>query len=240
MKHPFHSHILPYFTMGAGGLGLALRLWLFSATDEKGLLPTGHPADTALYILTALTMGILYLATRKPAPRPVSKKSARWASVWAYAAGGLGLVLTALLMLPGSTASLALVAIIASLMGGLAMFYMAFLKYSRKKLPYQLHALLTVVLMLDTVAQCQVWGAVPQLQEYFFPLLASIFLILSAYHKTRLAARQGAPKLLAFFSQSALFFCCLSLNATQWPLYLGMLFWAAVQLYPCTRVKKEA
>ena len=39
MKHPFHCNILPYFTMGAGGLGLALRLWLFSAVDEKGLLP---------------------------------------------------------------------------------------------------------------------------------------------------------------------------------------------------------
>ena len=65
MKHPFRSHILPLFTMGAGGLGFALRLWLFSATDEKGLLPAGHWADAALYLLTALVLGILFLATRQ-------------------------------------------------------------------------------------------------------------------------------------------------------------------------------
>ena len=64
MKNPFRFSILPYFTMGAGGLGLALRVWLFSATDEKSLLPAGHPADAALYILTALVLGILFLAAR--------------------------------------------------------------------------------------------------------------------------------------------------------------------------------
>ena len=57
MKHPFRSHILPYFTVAAGVLGLILRIWLFSATDSKGLLPAGHPADYALYLLTALTLG---------------------------------------------------------------------------------------------------------------------------------------------------------------------------------------
>lgn len=240
MKHPFRSNILPFFTMGAGGLGLALRFWLFSATDEKGLLPTAHPADALLYILTALTLGILFLATRQLTPRRVNKKLQGWFSAAAYALGGLGLILTAILDMSGSAAKLALVATIASLLGGLVMFFMATLKFFRKKLPYWLPACLTVVLMLDTVTQCQVWGAVPQLQEYLFPLLASVFLILSAYYKTALAARQGNLQLLAFFSQGALFFCCLSLNTSQWPLYFGMMFWAAAQLYPCIRTKKEA
>lgn len=240
MKHPFRSNILPLFTMGAGGLGLALRIWLFSNTDEKGLLPAGHVADYALYILTALTLGILFLATRELKPRRINKKFVRLSSTGAYVLGGLGLILTAIVELSGSAARLALVATIVSLVGGLAMFFMAALKFFRKRLPYWLPAILTVVLMLDAVAQCQVWGAVPQLQEYFFPLLASVFLILSAYQKTALAARKRKPKLLAFFSQSAMFFCCLSLNTAQWPLYFGMLFWAAVQLYPCILTKKEA
>lgn len=239
MKHPFHSHILPLFTMGAGGLGLVLRIWLFSATDDKGLLPTGHPADYGLYILTAITLGILYLATRELKPRHTGKKAVRLLSTCAYVAGGLGLILTAVLKLSGSTARLAYVAMAASLVGGLAMLYIAVLKYYRKQLPYWLPAILTVVLMLNTVAQCQVWGAEPQLQVYFFPLLASVFLILCAYHKTRFAAEQGTPKLLAFFSQGALFFCCLSLNSAQWPFYLGMLCWAAAQLFPCIPIKKE-
>lgn len=240
MKHPFRSNILPFFTMGAGGLGLALRIWLFSAADEKGLLPSSHFADYALYILTAATLGILFLATRELTPRRVSKKIVRLSGACAYLLGGLGLILNAVLKLAGSSAKLAWVAVAASIIGSLAMLLMSTLKYARKRLPYWPPAILTVVLMLDTVAQCQVWGAVPQLQAYFFPLLASIFLILSAYHKTRFAARMGNPQLLAFFSQGALFFCCLSLNTSQWPLYLSMLFWAAVQLYPCILMKKEA
>lgn len=239
MKHPFHSRILPLFTMGAGGLGLALRIWLFSAKDGKGLLPAGHPAGFALYLLTAVTLGILFLATRELQPRRISRKFLRLSGACAYLLGGLGLILTALWVLPGSSIRLAGVATVVSLIGGLSMFYMAVLKYFRKRLPYWLPAILTVVLMLDTVAQCQAWGTMPQLQTYFFPLMASVFLILTAYHKTTFAARQGKPRLLAFFSQSALFFCCLSLNTPQWPLYLGMLFWAAVQLYPCLLVKKE-
>ena len=62
----------------------------------------------------------------------------------------------------------------------------------------------------------------------------------TAYHKTKLTARQGNIRQLAFFSQGALYLCCLSLNTAQWPMYFGMMFWAAVQLYPCIRAKKEA
>ena len=240
MKHPFRFSLLPFFTMGAGGLGLALRFWLFSATDERGLLPSNHPANSMIYILTALTMGVLFLATQKPAPRRIDKQLMRIISTCAYAIGGLCLILTAVWNLTGSNARLAWVAVAASVVGGLAMLFMAFLKFARKRLPYWLPAILTVVLMLDTVTQCQVWGAVPQLQVYFFPLLASVSLILTAYHKTVFAARQNNLRPLAFFSQSALFFCCLSLNSTQWILYFGMLFWSAVQIYPCILTKKEA
>ena len=240
MKHPFRSHILPYFTIAAGGLGLALRLWLFSATDEKGLLPAGHPADAALYILTALTLGILFLATRTLTPRRIHRKAYRLSNVCAHVLGGLGLILTAILNLSRGNARVAGIAMVVCIAGGLAMLYMAALRFLRKRPPYWLSVIFTVALMLDTVAQCQVWGAVPQLQAYFFPLLASVFLILSAYHSTTLAAGKGSPRQLAFFSQGALFLCCLSLNSEQGLLYLGMLLWAAVQLYPCIRVKKEA
>lgn len=239
MKHPFRSHMLPIFTMGAGAIGLALRIWLFSGIDEKGLLPVGHPADAALYILTALTLGILFLATRELTPRPVSKPFYRLAGTCVYVLGGLGMISTAVMHFSAGTVRLSGVAIIACVIGGIAMFCMAVLHLFGKGTPYWLNAVLTVVLMLDTVAQCQIWGAVPQLQEYFFPLLASVFLIISAYLATASAAGRGKAKLHVFFSQGALFLCCLSLNTAQWPLYFGMLFWAAFQIYPCIR-RKEA
>ena len=240
MKHPFRSTILPFFTVGAGGLGLALRIWLYSGTDEKGLLPAGHPADYALFLLSALTVGILFLSTRKLMPRKVSKAHLRIMDTAAYALAGLCLILTAVLKLSGSMIRLAWAAVAAALVGGLILLLMAVMRFFRKRSPYWVNAVITVALMLNTVAQCQVWGAQPQLQEYLFPLLASVFLILSAYEKTKFTAKQGNAKTLAFFSQCALFFCWVSLNTDHWLLYFGMMLWSAVQFYPCIFAKKEA
>lgn len=240
MKHPFRSHILPLFTMGAGGIGLALRLWLFSAADEKGLLPLRHIADPVIFILTALVFVALFLATRELKPRHIAKKTLRLCAAGAYLLGGLGLTVNGLMSISAANARLTLLATVAGILGGLSMLYMAALKYWGKRLPYWLPAILTVVLLLDTVAQCQIWGSEPQLQVYVFPLMASVFLMLTAYYKTAFVANQSNGKRLAFFSQCALFLCCLSLNCPQWPLYFGMLFWSAVQFFPCIRMKKEA
>jgi hypothetical protein len=240
MKHPFTSHILPYFSIGAGGLGLCLRLWLFSATDEKGLLPANHPAQYALFLLAGIVVAIVFLATRELQPVRLPGKTVRLANLAGHIAGGLGLILAGLTDFSMGVVSLSKIAMFLCLVGGLAMFFAAFLIGCKKKPPYWLYVFLTAVLMVDAVAQCQVWGAIPQLQEYFFPLLATVFLILTAYHRTALAVRMGKPRHLAFFSQCALFFCCLSLNTDQWCLYLGLLLWAGAQLYPSLISEKEA
>ena len=240
MKHPFRSHILPLFTLGAGGLGFALRLWLFSTVDEKGLLPEKHPAGMLLFILSAVVLGILFLATRQLEPQTVSRKVLRPANAAACLLGALGIVLNALTVLRTGTSKLIVPALVLSLAGGLVLVFMAVLTFSGKKFPYWLPAILTVVLMVDTIVQCQTWGAEPQLQVYFFPLMASVFLILTAYQETALLARSGKRSLLAFFSQSAAFFCCLSFNSTHKLFYCGLFLWAALQIFSCLPRKKEA
>ena len=239
MKSPFHSHILPRFAVLCGLVGLLLRIWLFSAIDEKGLLPVGHFAEYALFIVAAVAILVIFLATRNLTPRRLHKYTIRNANIFAYAAGGLGLILNAVFILFKSPVRLALMATVVSLLGGIVMFLTAYLYKANKRFSYLLPTAVTVALMLDAVAQCQVWGSLPQFQEYFFPLMASIFLILTAYERTLFCARKPRPKTLAFYSQSAVFFCIVSLNSQQWLLYLGMLFWAAAQIYPCTASKKK-
>lgn len=235
MKHPFHCHILPLFTLGAGGLGLGLRLWLFAATDEKGLLPRNHPAQMVLYLLSALVIGVLFLSTRKLTPR---KSVSRWISVLACILGAAGLGLAAFSGHSGGVIRLEQVAKAVCLLGSAVLLTKGLLTATGKPVPYWLTAVLTLALLVNTVAQCQVWGAVPQVTEFFFPLMASVFLLITAYYKTALLAGQSSHRKLAFFSQCSLFFCCVSLNCSQWPLYLGMVLWTALQLYFCT--PKEA
>ena len=229
MKRPVR--LLPCFTVCAGVLGLALRLWLFSDMDDRGLLPVGHFADSALYVLTALTFGVLFLVLRKQAPLRRTGRGRRLIHAAASVLAGCCLLVTALSSDAIGTVRLSQAASLASLLGAAVLLVLALLHLLGKKIPYLLYALLTLVLMVDTVAQCQLWGSAPQLQEYFFPLLASIFLILTAYQATACCAGQGKPRSLAFFSQAAVFLCFLSLNAPQWPFYLGMLFWSGAQFY---------
>ena len=240
MKHPFRSHILPFFTLGAGGLGFAMRLWLFSGLDEKGLLPAKHPANALLFLFSAVVLGILFLATRRLEHRSVNRKTLRPVNAVACLLGGLGLILNAKVSMGTNISSMTIPALVLNLFGGLILFFMAFLKFRGKKLPYWLPAALTAVLMVCAITQCQVWGSEPQLQFYFFPLLASIFLILTAYQETALLVHKGKRSLLAFFSQSAAFFCCLSFNSFHKYFYCGLFLWAALQIFACLPKKKEA
>jgi hypothetical protein len=239
MQSPFRSHILPRFPIFAGLLGLILRVWLFASVDEKGLLPAGHFADRALFVLSAVVIVVVFLSTRTLLPRRLHRFAIRNTNVSTYIAGGLGFILNAVFILVKSSVRLVLVATTASLLGGIIMLVIAYRFKANKRISYLLLAAVTVVLMLDTIAQCQVWGALPQFQEYFFPLMASVFLVLSTHQRTLFSARRPNPKLLAFFSQTAVFFCIVSLNSSHWILYLGMLFWAAAQIYPCTAMKKK-
>lgn len=238
MKHPFRSNILPFFTMGAAGLGFVLRLWLFSAIDEKGLLPANHPAGVLLFLLSAIVLGILFLATRKLRPGSISKLP-RGCHMAAGLMGCIGLVLNTFLDAASKVSGLPVVTMILSIAGGLALVAMGLLEFRRKKRPYWLSAIVTACLMVQTVAQCQVWGAEPQLQVYFFPLMASIFLILAVYHKTVFLARKSNRSNLAFFSQAAAFFCCLSFNSEHSVFYMGMFLWALLQISLCLPRKKE-
>ena len=237
MKQFIRNHILPLFPLAAGIMGLLLRVWLFSTIDEKGLLPAKHFADTSLYILTAVTLAGVFLLSRNQKFKPVGKDFCRFSMALGCLLGGIGIIFTGLRY---QNARFSGIAVVACLIGGLVLLAMAVLKCFNKKIPYSLPAILTASFMLDTVAQCQIWGAVSQLQEYFFPLMAAVFLILSAYHTTLYAAGTGKSKLLVFFTQSAIFFCCTCLNTSRWPLYLGLLFWVTASRYCVTHKQKEA
>ena len=64
MKNALTVPALSCLTLGFGGLGIALQLWLLqTGVDEKGLLTAAHPAGLLIWILVACTMVLLFLAT---------------------------------------------------------------------------------------------------------------------------------------------------------------------------------
>ena len=231
MKKILNPKILPWFTMGAGGLGLVLQLWFRSGIDEKGLLPASHPALPLTYILMALVLVVVFLCARQLSP--IAKYSRLFpvgigrAVGCAVAAAG---ILYAGLCFLKSGSGLGIITFAVGWLAAAAMAFLAFLRLKGGRPAVALHTLLTVFFMLFTVCNCRIWGAEPQVQGYIFPLLACVFLMLTGYHNTVLDVQKGGRTRLVFYNQAALFFCCLSLAGSYRIFYLAMIVYLALDL----------
>ncbi len=230
MKKLLCPKILPWFTMGAGGLGLCLRVWFYAGIDEKGLLPAKHPSLTLVFILTALVLGVLFLCARQL--RPIGKYSRLFPAgigrcVGCFA-GAAGMLYGGIYYLSGNV--LGIFAFSLGLIAAGSLVYLGLLRRKGSRPPFVLHAALTVFLMLFTVCSCRIWGSESQINSYIFPLFACVCLMLTAYHKTVLDVRKGNRFWLVFFSQAALFFSCLSLVGKTRFFYLTMIVYLALDL----------
>lgn len=241
MKKIFMPHILPLFTLGAGGLGFALRVWLFTAgVDEKGLVIPSHPANSLLFILSAAVICILFLCTRS-----VSKLSYKQ-SFPASPAAAVGHWIAAAGILAADFAELAdvgdTITVISFFLGLLAAACLVYLGWCRLKHIHPsmiFYTVVTIYLLVHLMSQYRIWSPEPQLQNYCFQLFASIFLMLSLYHRTALTCRMGSRKWFLFCSQAALFFCCLSLQGESRLFYAAMAAWMTTDLCVCSAPRQE-
>jgi len=221
---------LPVLALGAGLPGLALRFWLFSTgVDEKGLVVTSHPASILSFVLIALFLALLFLATfkEKVTPEYEALFPASWLPFAGSCLAAAGIVFTAVTEIPGSKGIIGLGTCIFALLGAAMLAVGGWFRLKGKRPTYYLHALITGYLMLHILSQYQMWNVEPQLHDYFPQLLASVFLMLAAYQRTALDAGKGKLGMCLFFQYGALFFCCLSIKGSAPIFYLSMAIWAA-------------
>lgn len=221
---------IPAFVLGSGILGAALRLWLFTAgVDSKGLIRAEHPANALTFILTAVVLGALYLCLPKAKGGKYRYTPSLPAAIgcWVAAAGILIADFREVSSLHDRVTVVSFILGLAAA-GALIMLGLCCLRGLRPNV--LLHACVTVYLMVHLISQYRVWSAEPQLQEYVFQLLASVFLMLATYHRTTLDNGSGNRRLYRFFRYGALFFCCLAVVGGDWLFYLSMGLWIALGL----------
>lgn len=218
MKFSVKPQLLKYLVLGAGGLGLALRIALYATgTDEKGLLVTGHWAHIALWILTALTAAAIFLFT-KPIEGPKDYRDCHPVS---YAAGlgsfaaVAGILITTIseMATPPSTIELVVRIVSFAAMAAFALIGLCRLMGARPS--FLLHALVCFYFALRMVWQYQLWSSDPQLQDYCFYLTAYVALMLTAYHHAAFDAGLGKHRYLWLLTLAAVYLCCLSLKGTR-------------------------
>ena len=239
MKRILNPKILPWFTMGAGGLGLVLQLWFRSGIDEKGLLPASHPALPLCYLLLALVLAVAFLCARQLPP--VGKYSRLFPAGLGRAAGcavAAAGVLYGGICFMGSSGGLGLVTFAVSLAAAVCLVFLAALRRKGGRPAVALHTLITVFFMLFTVCNCRIWGAEPQVQAYIFPLLGCVCLMLTVYHKAVLDVQKGSRGKLVFWSQAALFSCCLAMAGSNRLFYLAMVIYLALDLCSVSKTQQ--
>lgn len=228
MKKLIKPASLPIFTLSAGILGLVLRAWLFfGGTDEKGLLVSSHPANALTFILTAVVLVVLLLCIRplhavgryhKLFPRT------KFPAVGCVVAA-VGIAWVNLRDLNLRTDAITMISLFLGILAFISLLVLASCRFKRVRPAFFLHMVVTVYLMFHLISQYRLWSAEPHLQVYFFPLLASVFLMLTGYHNSVLDARKSDRKWFVFCNQGALYCCCLSLWGDSWLFYLTMGFW---------------
>ena len=225
--------ILPVFTLCAGILGLALRVWLFfTGIDEKDLLVTSHPANALTFILTALVLAALFVCIR---PLDAVDRYQQLFPGTVFPAIGciaaaVGIVWVNFRDLRLRTDSITIISLVLGVLAVISLLVLAYCRFKRIRPAPYFHMLVTVYLMFHLISQYRLWSAEPQLQVYFFPLLASVFLMLTGYHSAVLDARKSGRRWYVFCNQGALFCCCLSLWGDSWLFYLTMGLWMLTSL----------
>lgn len=243
MKHVFKAHTLRLLTLLAGAAGLALRLWqLNGAIDEKGLIITSHPSGYLLLALTALAALAFVLCSRLVTPGSYPKRYPRSlpAAFGFWAAAILLAVFSVLQYLASKALSpLNIVVSVLSIAAALCLIFLGFCRQKPRRPIPLFHGIFTFFLMIFLLSRYPAWSAQPQLALCAFEALATISLLLSAYYRTALDAKQQTWSIYLFFNMLTVFFCCLSLIGQDRLFYLAMLLWATANT-PVLRIHKAA
>ena len=218
---------LPLAALPLGLICAFLRKTLFAAADpERGLLPTDHPAATALTILSAV-MAVIFLwyllkgqnkefrfLTSLPIPAFGCAAAAGGLLYWCFTAEGSGRLLMML-----------------KIVAALCFLLMAFYRFKGQKAPLLMPTAVCIALMALCFSQYRGWGQHTQPQEYLFPALSALLLVLYSLEYCYLELPGKSHKKAYLFGTAGLFASLACLNTELWPYYLGMSLWLACNLF---------
>ena len=231
MKPILKPKLLPIITLLFGIAGFLLRFWLYrTGIDHKGLIVASHPACTLSFILLAVYLGLLLLEIRLlgAVDHYRDQFPASFVPAIGCFAAAAGLLICQLRT--PATDFLGYVLFAMAFVAAGCLVALAICRIKGKRPYFLFHVGVTVYLMLHLFAQFRIWGAEPELQRIFFPLLAGIFLMLNGYYSSVLDAKKAGRRWFVFANQAAVLCCCMSMAESGWLFYLTMALWCFLGL----------
>lgn len=227
---------LPFLVLGAGGVGLVLRVLLYMlGPDVRGLLPRYHVLHVLTLLLTICVTAALALASKEFTGSNRYRKNfpaSTGAALGTFFAA-LWLLTAAFTMLRRRSEALDLVLAVLAFIGVGCLLVTGYFRLKKKRPHFLFNGMLCVFYACNMVCQYRAWSGNPQLPDYIFHIFACIFLTLTAYHRTAFDLGQGRRRPFLFCSLMAVYLCFLSLvGAGDGRLYFGGGIWALSNLCP--------
>lgn len=233
MKKALSPALLPAIAAGAGGIGLLLRLGLYTMQDHNGLLPAYHPFHI-ISVLIAICAAAVAAVTVKPLDGSNRYRDNFPPSLIC----GAGSLLAALCLLP------AVFGLFQNASGNLdyalagfgilsipCLLFTGHCQWKGKRPSLLFHGAICLFFALHMVCRYRLWSGNPQIEDYLLPLLGSVFLTLAAYYRMAFDAGMGRRRMLIFCGLMALTCCLPSVAGTgDGPFFLAGAVWAAANL----------
>ena len=237
MKKFLRPQSLPLLTAMLGILSLLCRIWLqLGGIDQKGLYVTGHIADILSYLLLALAAAGIWLCIRRIRDdwQPAKLFPSSVPGALGCLAAAVGILATCMQDVPAQVDMVWLLRLVTGCVAVVCLLLAGIARRKGNAVNYLIHSGVTLYFLVQLVCLYRTWSSEPQIQEYFFPLLASVFLMLSVYQRANLDAGAGNRRNYCFFNQMALFCCLASLTTQNWFFYLCGAVWTATSLCDMT------
>ena len=223
--------MLPLFTMAFSVFGIIARFWMNTAgTDKEGFVISGHPSvavSIIIFALTIITLGLCAYFMDKT-PKPFSRSVAGAVGCFLGSAG----LLVATLLEANTDGFLGITSCITGMITAIVFVVMGMRRLNCKPTNIWLYVLVTVYFVSHLLLQYQQWSQIPELSEYMFPVLGSIFLMLAFYHRASKDLGKPSEWQYMFFSQAALFCCIMASFIQNWLFYSSMAIWLLLDSLP--------
>ena len=223
------------FALFFGVAGFGLRYWLVTdGPDSKGLLQSLHIAGILLWIVTAaaLIFPLIFFRGIKPAGRYGKLFPASLPAAAGMLAAAMGMGVTGIATWGIDTTPLTRLCAILGVVSALCLVVAAVCRAKGKRPTYLLFTALTIFFMVYLINQYRVWSAEPMLNNYIFPLMALVSLMLTSYHQATADAGVGNLRTYLLYNLASAYFCCIAIpGSSNWLMYFTMLLYYLTNLF---------
>lgn len=221
MKNYLKTQNLPWFALGIGILSLFLRICLLNTENEDGFLARNHISGILVVVITVAVAVVIFIATRslQQANRYQFNFPPSIPGALGTLVGALGIGSTSVVELVIAGDALTAIAAILGLMSVVSLIFLADCRWKGLHPSPLFHVVICAYLMLRLLCMWRRWGSDPQLQDFCYQLLATVCLMLSAYHRATFSANFGSRASYAFFCLMSIYFCVLSLAGWTRPVF---------------------